>query len=479
MAGRRVGLLAGALLVLAPLYFRLARRIQLDIAFGAFCSAAFLMSALALLGRTDRERRHAWALCLASLALASLTKGVLALVLFGGATLAHALVRRDARLLRLIFHPLSILALVAPIAAWGLVLYREGGSTFVFEHFVNNSVGRFLHQRFDAAGVEELAYGDVGGESAACYYLWKLPVVVGPALVALVAGLWSWLRERRSLRTRRGQLASLAICYAFAPPLLLSFSSQKGVHHLGICATAWVVFAAIVVERFLRQRDRSPRTSSALLALWLPGITAVAAMLLIAFGRPQGERAAWISIGAVAAIGLLLAAQQFRAHRFTIGGQSLLCTCAALVVLAMAPVLVREDDSDRSADIFARWLAHEVGDRPLGCLAHSDGDLGAFSFALGRPVVPIESTSDLARFLACDEPRFCVGPLDDLRTIAAALLENGRARELAAGGTETLAFLVCANPRARLLASEPPPWSREIALSAAAKRAKYHRQKAR
>jgi hypothetical protein len=63
--------------------------------------------------------------------------------------------------------------------------------------------------------------------------------------------------------------------------------------------------------------------------------------------------------------------------------------------------------------------------------------------------------------------------------MAAELLDDGRARELAAGGTETLAFLVCANPSARLLAGEPPPWSREIALSEPAERAKYHRHEAR
>lgn len=172
MFGPVAGLWAALALGLSPLFFGYARFATLDPGLAFFTTAAFGAFYLVLRGEakapSDGAARRRWALGGAlMLALGTLTKGPVALVLVGGALLLHlAVERRLSRLRSLPWLGCALVYLVV-VAPWFVLAARRNPGFLAF-FLLHEHLHRYL------AGTEH-RWGP--------YF---------PALVAL-AGSWPWL----------------------------------------------------------------------------------------------------------------------------------------------------------------------------------------------------------------------------------------------------------------------------------------------
>ena len=471
-AGARAGLLAGALAAVSTAVLPLVRRLGVDICLVSMLAVALLCLYRAVATDGPRVGGRWWWGALAAAGCAALTKGLFGSFLFVVPTLAYAALARDGRVLRALFRPSTLAALLAPHLAWGLVLYRDGGWTFVFEHFVNNTIGRVLHVRYEVEGTGDLAYGDVGVPYPWYYFLKTIPLGALPAVLMVPSAIASQrARGRFRARDPASRLVALGLCWGCVPPLLLSFSTYKGRDHLGAGTTALVVVGAIELARRLPDPWAPGAPRGALAGVCATYALAPLVALAGFFGRPAteaGVRAIFGLAGAALVLGLAAA---WRARRPGIAVWSLLAALAVAFVADFSPGSNLRDDARNTLDPVARWVADEAGDLPVAVYyprgveepdeigrAHEQV-IGSLSYWLGRPVTRLRTQAEVSDFLADGAPGYVFARQDRDHRLEWPAGEAG-VGWLAVGGNRDDAFLIVANrARARLRpapATQPP-----------------------
>jgi 4-amino-4-deoxy-L-arabinose transferase-like glycosyltransferase len=154
--GRRAGLWAGVVLATSPLWFGLGEAITLDMAVSALLTLAFLSFLFASRAETvGRRRLWIWAFYAAA-ALATLTKGLIGIVIPAMVLGAWMLLSRDWRgwrLTRLAFSPSGIALFLLLAAPWHLLVSRANPEFawfyFVHEHFLRYTTK--VHKRYEPA----------------------------------------------------------------------------------------------------------------------------------------------------------------------------------------------------------------------------------------------------------------------------------------------------------------------------------------
>ncbi len=460
-AGWRAGLLAGALLMASGSFFRLARRIQIDVALAALLCLALLFFFIALTTRQKELRKWPWMACLAMVGLASLVKGIFALAVFLLPALCYAVWDRDWRVIKGLVHPLALTLLFGPLMLWCIQLYATGGLPYIFESFINNSIGRFLHFQFPLPGDLQLPYADVGGTRPWYYYPVKAPEMIGPAVIFLpFAAVAFWRGHLGSGPQIR--MARMAICWAVVPLLALSFSAQKGVHHLGASFTGFIIFSALWLENLFRKDSPKPY---ARIGFWLTVASGIAAPIALGVSWLDGfdlMPALITAAVAVGAIGLASLMVNYRRRHFRLGTWGLSAAVMALFVIGFSQAPVAKSDSRRSISAFAQWVASETAGCPVGVYYDGDHTLGAFAFALNGAAVPLRSIADVANLLSSATASYCVIPLYQQKSITRAIEKNIELNVFAIGGNQSKRFVVLANSRAiglRPTFTQPPPFA--------------------
>jgi 4-amino-4-deoxy-L-arabinose transferase-like glycosyltransferase len=211
------GLLTGALLASMTGFVLLSRTLIFDPLLTLWLTLALLLAWDSRPGQHFRPSLAA--LCLA---LAVLTKGLLAVVLFGGILLAASCWCRNARPLLAMLHPLPLLAFLAVAAPWHL-LAAQRDADFLWYYFVNEHWLRFLGER-----VPNDYYN-----GSWWYYLPRLLMLSLP---------WSLL-----LLLRPGQpwpsWARLACCACVVPLLFFSLSRAKANYYI-VLVLPWIALLA-------------------------------------------------------------------------------------------------------------------------------------------------------------------------------------------------------------------------------------------
>jgi 4-amino-4-deoxy-L-arabinose transferase-like glycosyltransferase len=420
-AGARAGLLAGALLVASQSFAMLVRRLGVDIALVSALSVS--MALLHRATETDDERvdgRWWWA-SLAAADVAALAKGPFGTFLFVMPTFAYAVLFGDRRVLRALFRPASIALLLLPHVAWGAVLLDAGGWTFVFEHFVNNTLGRVLHHRFQVAGTSDLPYGDVGPAYAWYHSLRSVAQGALPGALAVPFAVAAQ-RAQGGLRATdaRSRLFALALCWGCVPPILLTFSVYKGRDHLGASSAALIVAGALWLSRKLPSEEESPPPRWGLAGV--VALYALAPLLVIGafLGLPatrSDANALMAGIGSVAVVGIVAA---LLSRRWTLALWFLLAGLGTAMVAGFTPGATLDDDRGNSLDPVARWIAREAGDAPVGLYVPrtraptdeigeaEEPAVASLAYWLGRPAVQLVSPADVRSYLRRTEPAFFV-----------------------------------------------------------------------
>jgi 4-amino-4-deoxy-L-arabinose transferase-like glycosyltransferase len=155
--GRQAGLWAGVVLGTSLLWFGLGEAVTLDMAVSAFLTVALLAFLLASREADPRKRRLWIWVFYAAAAFATLTKGLIGIVIPGMVLGAWMLVTRDWknwrdwRLIRLALSPAGIALFLLIAAPWHLLVSRANPEFawfyFVHEHFLRYTTK--VHKRYE------------------------------------------------------------------------------------------------------------------------------------------------------------------------------------------------------------------------------------------------------------------------------------------------------------------------------------------
>jgi len=140
--GRNAGLGAGIVLATALLYFALARILLLDMAVSVLMSAALCCFILAMQEPAGRRRRWLFYGLYASMALATLTKGLIGFLVTGAVMFLWLLVFNQWRRLRPLYLPTGVVLFLALAAPWH-VLAALRNETWAHRYFVYEHWERF------------------------------------------------------------------------------------------------------------------------------------------------------------------------------------------------------------------------------------------------------------------------------------------------------------------------------------------------
>lgn len=371
--GRRGAFLAVLLMLGMPQFYRAAHWILLDIALGAFITGAAASFAVRLFwsqssGRDRLMRLIFWSCC----AGAFLTKGVFGLIYIGFIVGGYVLFRRRWNLIREYLFDWTILMFLIPAGLWIFLFWADGGLYYLYEHFINNTVGRFLHHQFQLAGSPDY-FTDVGNDSPWHFYLGRMPAMFALALIpGFAAGAGELLRRfmpqwnsrvSRILapypRADRSAEWRLYLWIWFLIPLiLLSVPAAKEVTYI---LPGYAALALLSME-WLEHLLPPDGGKDAVPCLWIAGFMAL--LVIAAYRIPVKYSIAGTVLLLLAAFFMLIGYAWKR--RFSAAVFLLLTGAACGVVLGNTPEVMRKTRLNRKClyDVVPRIFSL-VGDRKL------------------------------------------------------------------------------------------------------------------
>ncbi len=234
--GRPKTLAFSAALILATMasYWSNVRGVGEDSLLSLGVTTALLAFYQAMRPESERQgsTTWAWALFIAGMAIATLSKGVLGLAMPGIVIFVYlastSLMDKRLRIADWLKPALFTLLALVPLMIWLGFLFQRGGMQAVGEVLWTNSVGRFSGS-FVEAGHYEPFY----------YYIAKLPEAFLPWNILVYLGLWHF---RRSLVRNRYRL--FFSVWLVAQFTLLTLASSKRTVYLMTLTPAAAVLAA-------------------------------------------------------------------------------------------------------------------------------------------------------------------------------------------------------------------------------------------
>ena len=348
--GRRAGLIAAIVLATSPLYYLLARIITLDMAVSVLLTGALLSFLLGVReppGRTRSLYLYAfYALC----AAATLTKGLIGIVIPAMVIGAWIVLLWDWRLLRTIHLPTGLLLFFVLAAPWH-VLAARANPEFAQFYFIHEHFQRYLttvHMRYQPWWffLPVLVLGMlpwIGLLFPALRASMRSRAISAiPGGQALRAGMPRW-QTRHAHREELFLLLWAGLVFAF-----FSASGSKLIPYI----LPMLPPLALLLGRYLAHADSAPKPKGLRSGFWLflAATAALGAYLAIELARRPEAQADVLRLGSGAYLmlaGLLLAAlAHFFLGRLATVTRPLavLAAGAALLVLALGAALPALDD---------------------------------------------------------------------------------------------------------------------------------------
>jgi 4-amino-4-deoxy-L-arabinose transferase-like glycosyltransferase len=339
MAGAGVGMLAAMVLLLSPIIFGFARFLTLDPALAFFVTASLGAFYAAAHGRDLGSGASRWWLIVAAatVAMGTLTKGPVALVICGGVAFLYLLVEGRLGELRGVPWFRSVVAYCAIVAPWFVVMARRNPE-FLGYFFVHEHVQRYLVSTEHAWGPWFLAAIALGGTWPWAYFA---PLgVIGLRRDAAEAGAES----RSTLRflsiwflfvliffsIPRSKLGSyvlpgippLAIFAGYGLSRLGGLDSQRIRRLMGAFAIVNAIAAGVSAVLLLIAASRlgHPIVLDGMVVAGCLAVAAVASFALVRRGRDVRAAVAAIAIGVIAAMGAAVKARDDAAPMFSYRG---------------------------------------------------------------------------------------------------------------------------------------------------------------
>ena len=348
--GRRAGLIAAIVLATSPLYYLLARIITLDMAVSVLLTGALLSFLLGVREPPGRTRSlylyTFYALC----AAATLTKGLIGIVIPAMVIGAWIVLLWDWRLLRTIHLPTGLLLFFALAAPWH-VLAARANPEFAQFYFIHEHFQRYLttvHMRYQPWWffLPVLVLGMlpwIGLLFPALRTSMRSHAISAiPGGQALRAGIPRW-QTRHAHREELFLLLWAGLVFAF-----FSVSGSKLIPYI----LPMLPPLALLLGRYLAHADSVPKSKGLRSGFWLflVATAALGAYLTVVLAQRPDAQASVLRLGSgvyLMLAGLLLAtlAHFFLGRLATVTRPlAVLAAGAALLVLALGAALPALDD---------------------------------------------------------------------------------------------------------------------------------------
>jgi 4-amino-4-deoxy-L-arabinose transferase-like glycosyltransferase len=384
--GPAAGLRALLVLLTSLLYLAMGHILTLDMAVSVFLFAGVACLVLAQRGRAEwsRARRWMW-LGWAALAAATLSKGLIGVVLPGMAVLLYSAWQRDWALWRHLELGRGLALLLALTAPWfvAVSVHNPGFAWFFFVHEHLQRYTTDVHQR---------------GEP-----LWYfVPVLLLGTLPWCGALLRVLLRPGFPWRRGAGGFSAERFLWVFAVVTFVFFSAgdSKLPPYILPMLPALAVLAA---PRLAAQRERA----MPVLALLMAGALAALAWAGPRFANQEisAQRIAaympWFYAAAAAYAGAALCAWRAEPQAWLRQGAAALALLAGLQLCAWGYRVAEPSRSSRT--LAEAILAEQPGDAPVYAVEAYPQTL---PFYLGRTVLPVGEKGEMAMGIAMEPARW-------------------------------------------------------------------------
>jgi 4-amino-4-deoxy-L-arabinose transferase-like glycosyltransferase len=385
-----VGLIGALLVAINPALFALARYAILDTVFTAFLFGGVSLAAVAALRDRPRLQYPGYLL----IALATLTKGPLAIALAGLSMVLAIAVSKTLRQRLLTLRWVVGLAIVIAIASpWFVYMYVRFGGAFINGYVLDENLRLYAADRFS-------------GQPGVTFYFRILAPGLLPWTAILVGRL---VDDVRAAIARRpfDDVEVLLWVWAVAVVGFFSASRFKLDHYVFPAAPALALLVARAWADVRAEPDRrahqAARAGVMLVGPLLVLMGAAAGYLLVA--RLDLSRLAVVApvamIGAGAAMMARFGGRGTHQARIPVLAIGAFALTYAVVVASVMPAL----ESRKVMPDLARWIAaraapnDRVGSYRLN---------RAFRFYVNRNVTVLEGPEEALRFFEGDQPFFCV-----------------------------------------------------------------------
>ncbi|MFA7184239.1 MAG: glycosyltransferase family 39 protein [Victivallales bacterium] len=439
--GLRSGALATAILIGMPQFYRTAHWIVTDIGVGAFCALALVLFMYYAFQPEDKKAK--WPLYLFYLVSAGafLTKGLVAISHIGIIIGAFILLWRKWDLLGRALYPPAMLMFLIPVGIWVYLFYKEGGGAFLHEHFINNTIGRFLHISLKTPE-GHFAYTDIGNDSPWYFYLARLPNMFGGAIALLPFIIWDsllkldalpgkWILYPDKLEVKKTGRQSTVIkfflfllngnspskpydaaqkdrilflfLWAFLPLFLFSFSAIKEVTYILPSYVAIAIMCGKWLNERIKTTEELKKTIPYFISIVIPA--AFAAALLAPFFPPAYIIAVSVWMGGF----ILLAAASLLKMRFERAAFVICGIILCGIILGNTPEVMRKTRLNRKCHIdLAKYVFPKVGDKRLYVCGGCETLRGSMLFYGNSRVIVSNGAGILKKALPSSEGDFFI-----------------------------------------------------------------------
>jgi 4-amino-4-deoxy-L-arabinose transferase-like glycosyltransferase len=392
LASADVGIVAGLLLAASPGVFALARYAILDSLFTAFEFGGVALLAVAALRGGGWLQYPGYVL----IALATLTKGPLAIVMCGLTFLIATAVSADARKRLLALRWRTGFLLVVVLAApWFIYMYERFGRAFVDGYLLDENVRLFAASRF-------------ANQPAPWFYFQVLVTGLLPWTGLLVGRL---IDDARAVwrRERLDTFEVLLWTWTLAVVGFFTLSTFRLDHYVFPAAPALCLLCSRAWSD-VRTNGLHPRNAGARIGLHLVGPLLVVLGLgggLFLLARLELPRAAVAVPIAVTLAGVALTAivnlRGARPLRVPwIGLSAMLVTYVGIIVFVM-PTL----ESRKVVPEIAAWVGSHASASDRIAVYRLNRWTNVFRFYVDRPTVHLESPEQARQFFAAPSPFYC------------------------------------------------------------------------
>jgi 4-amino-4-deoxy-L-arabinose transferase-like glycosyltransferase len=391
LVSHEVGFVAALLLTANPAVFALARYAILDMVFTAFLFGGVALVTVAAL--TDRARLQYGGYVL--IALATLTKGPLALVLCGLTFLVGIAVSEDARrrLLRLRWM-LGAAIVILLSAPWFLLMLQRHGQAFVDGYLLKENLLLFSSQQYS-------------GQPPWWFYLRILAVTLLPWTGLTLGRLYDDLRAV-ARGSRLDTFEVLLWAWIAAIVGFFSFSQFKLDHYVFPAAPALCLLSARAWAD-LRTADAREHVGARIGSLAVGPVLALAG-LIIAFlmiDRLDLPRLTLVMPVGIVALGCVVTFVSIRRPRPPAAPWLSVSAMGVLYAGVLLGVVPAFDDKKVVPDV-ARWVASHAGDDDRVAAYLLNRWSTSFRFYVGRHTTFLQGPDTAPNFFAAPEPFYAV-----------------------------------------------------------------------
>jgi len=395
---RKTGLIAALVFATSPQILERGRWASIDMTLNLFVlsAIAWLWQARASPAGARVRNALAWVM----MALGTLAKGPVGMILPILAVLPSTLMERDYRSARRMVSPIGLALFLLITMSWfGLFAWRLG-PRYALWVLVHQNVERYV--------------GAWNATHPVWYYLWRFPIGFFPWIVFLP---WSIAQALSGEERERRRSALFLVSWMAAIFIFFSFSTGKR----GVYIIPLYPAAAILVARLLARAWETDGATAAARRLRAPLFAWAGAALLLAAGLPLLTRHRYPElVSAAAVIGLAFAGGAIAAailHAKGRTGRALTCLFASLVLVVLVATESLLPSINRHQNIAA--FASQVKARlePAAAFATTEEKREAWVFYTGRFAEEADTPQAIVDYLSRPGSRQLVIEDDLLRAI--------------------------------------------------------------